>query len=186
VLHGWTDDRYPHAIQVISPRTGSVLFKLRTSDGWGWHGWDWPAVFTPDGSALFIRRVRPDEQTNDLVQFDPRAGRQVRVVVEDAWADVLALSGEQHRLLGVKLKQHLLQRWDLRTGKELDALALGSMPLTAAGFSPDGCLLATAAGCRRPDSKDKLQITLWDTRSRRAVGQFDCPVHPERDYRVEP
>ncbi len=121
-------------------------------------------AFAPDGRSLATAEL-PDSTIRiwDLDTKRPRYRLAVPNVVG------LEYSPDGHTLATLSGRETMVRLWDARTGGRLGSIADRSVPLLSAAFSPDGRLLATAAG--------DATIGLWDLASGREVRRLDGRTH---------
>ncbi|MBI3821881.1 MAG: WD40 repeat domain-containing protein [Planctomycetes bacterium] len=142
-------------------------------------------TFTPDGKAVAIGHKR-------LVKlYDWRTGKLLRSL--GPYRSVFAFSPDGKLLVADSAKEpakafderpkHFIRVWDVATGRELPAFALGTNAVHTLGFSADGKRLL----CRttpEPDPRSAISakfdeagfIGIWDMASRTRLHQYACPT----------
>lgn len=140
----------------------SGFLKLTEFGTWG------AAFFTPDGRTLI--NLRKD---GTVQMWDVQSGKETGKLAGGEW-NLWDLSPDGKLLAAAQERsKNVLHLMDAVTGKEVRQLKHSSNASTAA-FSPDGKILAVAAG--RPTGKERrenpepVRIALWSVETGKALG----------------
>ncbi len=137
-------------------------------------------AFSPDGRYLAVLQLR--EKSAELVLWDAAEAKEYRTIPLDLsdqdlaelrdfdyyWSNIIAWSPDSARVaLGTNRR---LRSWDVRTGTKVQDYSGLMYPLKQVMFSPDGKMLAAAAGASRAKP---WEIKVWDTASGRQSWKWD-------------
>jgi len=120
------------------------------------------AVFSPDGREFA-------SATWDSISLCDSETGEVRRTLPNRWVECLSYSPDGHRIVAGTYCQPsalhaTLHIWDIPTGGELRIVHGIQAPVWCVAYSPNGTLIATAAGAYSTGAEDWAAIWLWDAR----------------------
>ncbi|MBW3579170.1 MAG: WD40 repeat domain-containing protein [Actinobacteria bacterium] len=129
-------------------------------------------IFTPDGQRLLTRAAT-------VQVWDVPAGPDMVLRGHETYVGALALSRDG-KLLATGSQDGTLRVWDMSNGDDLWTRELAESQISAASFSPNGGLLATANPIPPAINERTVPPTMWDVSTGGRVRHLPvpAPTHP--------